>query len=369
MRKKLILLLVLVFLLSFLIVIDKFFKKKIFIISSTEYLLEGEEKSEGLPPEVFSPPLPPEGGFRVLINDDALFTNTPLVILSLFSGPNTVKMAISNFSDFHDAEQEPYISRKEWDLCKGQEEICRKLQIGELTSYEFRVYAKFYTQWGRSSEVVSDSIIYKKEIPIEEKPSERAPEKPAEKPKTCLPYLTKSIRFGAKNDPEEVKKLQAFLRDYEGFKEIKETGIYDKTTFAAVIIFQVRYAKEILLPLKLTEGTGHVYKTTAQKINELYCQKQGLVLKISCPYFVKNLKLGMKDPEVKKVKEFLKEQGLFEGIIDNNFDQTLFEAVKKFQSQYSKEILAPLKINQPTGYWYAATRKKADQLKGCYSKR
>ncbi len=321
--------------------------------------------SSGAPSEAYQKPSPP---LKVLINNGAQYTNTPLVTLNLIGGLNTTTMVISNNPEFEglgSTGQIPYQSFYFWNLCQGKKECIEG---------EYKVYVKFFTSFGQSSDVVSSSIIYQKEIPKETKEEKPIPrEIPKAKNEFCLPYLSKFIKFGAKNNSEEVKKLQVFLRDYEGFKEIKETGIYDKKTFDAVIKFQEKYAKDILLPWGLTKGTGHIYKTTIKKINELFCQKNlveaGEKLdekpKKFCPYFTKILKLGMKDPEVKKVKEFLKEQGLFEGIIDNNFDQTLFEAVKKFQSQYSKEILAYWKITKPTGYWYFATIRKANQLKRC----
>lgn len=101
----------------------------------------------GLPAEAFSSPIPPEGGFKVIINGDASETNSREVILTLNGGPNTVKMAISNFADFRAAAQEPYQKTKAWTLTEGE---------GVKT-----VYAKFYTQYGQASAVVSDEIIYK----------------------------------------------------------------------------------------------------------------------------------------------------------------------------------------------------------------
>ncbi|TRZ50642.1 MAG: hypothetical protein D4S01_06260, partial [Dehalococcoidia bacterium] len=67
-------------------------------------------------------------------------------------------MAISNFSDFRDADQEAYQTFKSWSLCQSKE---------SCPEGEYTVYVKFYTDWGTASKVVSDSIIYK-EKPIAE---------------------------------------------------------------------------------------------------------------------------------------------------------------------------------------------------------
>lgn len=87
-------------------------------------------------------------------------------------------------------------------------------------------------------------------------------------------YLHEFIKRDAKNNPEEVKKLQRFLRDFEGFKDLKITGVYDDTTLAAVLTFQRRYSRTILNPWGHHDSTGYIYLLTKKKINEIYCQKQ-----------------------------------------------------------------------------------------------
>jgi hypothetical protein len=90
----------------------------------------------------------------------------------------------------------------------------------------------------------------------------------------CSPYLLKYIKFGAANDPAEVKKLKIFLRDFESISDLDNSGIYDRVAFKDVVVFQERYASDILTPWGATAGTGYVYRTTLKKINELYCAKR-----------------------------------------------------------------------------------------------
>lgn len=106
----------------------------------------------GMPAEWFMPPKVPEGGFRVLINNGAKYTDNLIATLKLFGGPDTTRMAISNFSDFRDAGQEPYTQTKTWNLCQG---------LTSCPEGKYTVYVKFFTPWGTASEVVSDSIIYR----------------------------------------------------------------------------------------------------------------------------------------------------------------------------------------------------------------
>jgi len=98
----------------------------------------------GLPPEAYNSPIPPVNGFSVVINNNNKETSSSVVTLILNAGPNTSEMAISNINDFRDAQREPYQATKNWVLNDGD---------GAKN-----VYAKFYTQWGHFSQIVSDSI-------------------------------------------------------------------------------------------------------------------------------------------------------------------------------------------------------------------
>lgn len=88
----------------------------------------------------------------------------------------------------------------------------------------------------------------------------------------CLPYLTGNLRAGQKNSPAEVKKLQTFLREDEGFTDLPTTGYFGNQTEKAIKEFQEKYAGEILKPWDLKKGTGLVLAGTLKKINQLYCQ-------------------------------------------------------------------------------------------------
>jgi hypothetical protein len=107
----------------------------------------------GSAPLLSPPQVPASGGFRVLINNGAGNTDNSIVILNLFGGPDTARMAISNFSDFRDAGQEAYQTTKLWNICRGR---------AECPDGEYTVYIRFYTSWGTFSTVVLDSVTYKK---------------------------------------------------------------------------------------------------------------------------------------------------------------------------------------------------------------
>lgn len=88
---------------------------------------------------------------------------------------------------------------------------------------------------------------------------------------SCDRYLTAFIRAGQVNDTDQVKRLQRFLRDFEG-AQVTENGIYDGATLAAVHAFQIKYGAEILAPWGIGKSTGYVYLTTRKKVNEIFCR-------------------------------------------------------------------------------------------------
>lgn len=92
-------------------------------------------------------------------------------------------------------------------------------------------------------------------------------------PESCDKYLTAFIKFGGKNDEEQVKRLQHVLLWFEG-ANIEESGVYDEKTLGAVHAFQTKYWDTILAPWNIKQSTGFVYLTTRKKVNEIYCKNE-----------------------------------------------------------------------------------------------
>lgn len=197
---------------------------------------------------------------------------------------------------------------------------------------------------------------------------------------TCQSYLTKYIKRGVKNDISEVKNLQRFLKAYEGFTTLEETGVYDEVTYQAVLVFQKKYEKDILGPWNVTPASGYVYKMTLKKVNELYCiyRKQETVkggVPTSCPltrvtpicrpYLTKYIKKGAKNDtsEVKKLQDFLRtSEGMKSVSSTGIYDQNTFDAVHVFQMRYAGDVLQSWNANASTGYVYQTTLKKVNEL-------
>ncbi len=118
----------------------------------------------GAIPAGFSrPPQPPQasaenpfGEFGVVINGGDAIANRPIVKLTLFSGNDTERMALSNDEDFSNASIVPYKKEISWDLA-DRDSTSQISEVGPRDGV-YVVYARFYTKYGVASPTVSDSI-------------------------------------------------------------------------------------------------------------------------------------------------------------------------------------------------------------------
>jgi len=92
----------------------------------------------------------------------------------------------------------------------------------------------------------------------------------------CGMFIYDYMNKNQENNIFEVKKLQLFLLS-EKFYSVGLTGIFDEMTETAVKSFQTKNSADVLMPwvengfLDEPSPTGHVYKTTRWKINDLVC--------------------------------------------------------------------------------------------------
>lgn len=82
------------------------------------------------------------------------------------------------------------------------------------------------------------------------------------------------------------------------------------------------------------------------------------------PYIISFIKLGNANniDQVKKLETFLNEYQGEKLEINGVYETVDFEAVKRFQKKYSKEILGPWKTARPTGYVYMTTLQMINKI-------
>jgi len=228
-----------------------------------------------MPADWYMSPKPPEGGFRIAINNKAEYTDNPIVTLNLVGGPEADKMIISNFSDFRDASQEQYSPTKEWNLCQG---------LNSCPERAYSVYVKFVAPWGRTSEIVSNNIIYQKPALLAQLPKFLEnlipeflkPKAPAIRPPTLPPaeevvkkqtplsmlgvwqlLPAKAIReFVLSPLPKDIRELAAKFPSLEKtFQEVGISKITDVEKLKTVKLTLPGLTQRIgLLPVKLEPG-------------------------------------------------------------------------------------------------------------------
>ena len=89
----------------------------------------------------------------------------------------------------------------------------------------------------------------------------------AAKENTCAGFYS-DLFFGMKSNAD-VKCLQIVLERNGVYSARLFTGNFGELTKEAVILFQEKYASEILIPAGLKKGTGYVGPLTRKKLNEV----------------------------------------------------------------------------------------------------
>ena len=94
----------------------------------------------------------------------------------------------------------------------------------------------------------------------------------------------------------------------------------------------------------------------------------------ACVVFSKHFRVGDRDPEVRDIQRFLNTLSGIQvarsgpgapGRETDYFGPRTAAAVVAFQRRYADEILTPLGLRTPTGYWGASSAAHANRLTGC----
>jgi DNA-binding beta-propeller fold protein YncE len=153
---------------------------------------------------------------------------------------------------------------------------------------------------------------------------------------TTTPYLTKDIRYGGKNNPEDVRMLETFLNTYEA-ADLPVDGIYSQKDMAAVIKWQEKYAAEILAPWKLKKGTGIISVTSLKKIRQIYkssCEAVSPSEFTLCIPETAVLKRGTRGEAVYAAQTILYRMSFLNTLPNGIFGPVTEAAVKLFQTSF-----------------------------------
>jgi hypothetical protein len=95
----------------------------------------------------------------------------------------------------------------------------------------------------------------------------------------------------------------------------------------------------------------------------------------TCAAFTQSFDVGDSGTEVVRIQQFLNSLGGDTRVAESGpgssgneteyYGSKTFLAVWAFQQKYKDDILTPLGLSAPTGYWGASTRAKANELQGC----
>lgn len=279
---------------------------------------------------LFDPPKAPEGGFSVLINNNAAVSGSRKVVLSFRTGPDTGRMSLSNSLDFKDATQEASAPSKQWDICS---ENGGAVLMSQCPAGTYTVYAKFFSPNGQASAVVSDSIQYK----------------PGAVPEVQMVSgsgFSRDIQTGSQG--EDVRALQVFL-NANGFLVASsgagspgnETDYFGNATKRALAKFQEANAKDILIPSGLSKGTGYFGARTRAFVNTFTKGASAPATSATSAQtvlvFTRSLRVGAQGDDVRRLQEFLASDSAIypEGHVTGYFGALTKKAVGRFQEKYS----------------------------------
>ena len=305
----------------------------------------------GMPAGWSNLPIIPTGGFKIFVNSGVGTTTNRIVNLNFNAVSDVKKMAISLTGDFNDASQENYSSIKQIDLCSKMGGLIKNPTCPDG---QYTVYVKFYTQYGKASDVVTTKINLAT-VPAFSKPAS---------------IFTKDLRLGSKDN--QVKILQQFLNQ-NGYKLANtswgspgnETDFFGSLTFLALAKFQEANKDKAV---GIINEKGYLGPITRQFINSSASvttsetstqQTQNLPSAI----FTIPLYKGLRSENVLRLQKLLatKPEIYPEGLTTGYFGPLTKKAVQKFQLQYE---VVNSESDAGFGYVGPKTRAKLQEVFG-----
>jgi len=196
-------------------------------------------------------PITPVGGYKIIANQGISTTTGRIITINSNAGSDVKKMAISLTGDFNDASQEDYLPNKQIDLCS---KFGGLIKNPTCLDGQYKVYVKFYTQFGQSSNVILT------EINLVTSPVKSI------SPNSVSIIFTKPFSLGMTSN--DVRQLQTLLATKpEIYPEGFITGYFGQLTKKAVQKFQLKYG---VVSSKFDSGFGLVGPKTRMKLQEVF---------------------------------------------------------------------------------------------------
>jgi|GEM_PF-1176289 len=307
-------------------------------------------------PAIWTLPTVPTGGFKMSINSGALTASNRIVTLGFNAGADIKKIAISMTGDFTDASQEDYSASKQWDLCS---KLGGAVKIQPCPDGVYKVYAQFYTIYGRSSSaaIVSGTITLKSATATSQNSSPAV-------------TFTKNLNLGSKDS--QVRILQQFLNQ-NGYKLANsgfgspgnETDFFGSLTSVTLSKFQEANKDKAT---GLINEKGFLGPITRQFINSFkntgstttpIKPRQGSISAI----FTAPLWKGLQSNDVRRLQTLLatKPEIYPQGLTTGYFGPLTEKAVQTFQLNYGVVVSSS---DPGFGYVGPLTRAKLQEVFG-----
>ena len=179
--------------------------------------------------------------------------------------------------------------------------------------------------------------------------------------KVTVGTTTYEVRFSSAPNQavSRVQDILYYLRKGFGFENVNSTIPSPYTASQGILSNVYNDIADIAF------STAIIDQKTGARVNTLFG---------SCHTFVGSFDRGDSDPEVLEIQRFLNKDpdtkvastGVGSAGSETEFFGALTDAaVRAFQRKYASEVLNPLGLYQPTGFWGPSSRAKANTLNGC----
>jgi len=186
-----------------------------------------------------------------------------------------------------------------------------------------------------------------------------------------IPYVVKDLTYEIGTLSLNEKQvgsttIENFGEEYESFTLLPFVANEATTTYNLSVDISVSNNSE--QEQKETERLRQRVAELQQRVEELLKkleEQEQQKQKYACVEITNNLKVGMRNEQVKCLQQFLKDQGKDiypEGLVTGYFGPLTKQAVIRFQEAHQQQILAPWSLQNGTGYVGRTTKEQINEM-------